>query len=80
MKKLVCLGFVALGLGAHADVNDPPLNVWSTVSIYCEIDSYCSYGLYSKSIGYYGKCSSGTQTSCHNDSTCTITTTKYYGC
>jgi len=64
MKKLVCLGFMALVLGAQAQVNNPPLNVWATVTKTCVEKTDCVYGKISVRTGTQQTCAPGTQSSC----------------
>jgi len=79
MKKLVCLGFMGLVLGAQAQVNNPPLNVFGTAIGSCQVIGVCQYGAYVLATGFYSYCTTGTQPSC-TVTGCIISTSKTYSC
>ncbi len=64
MKKLVCLGFMALVLGAQAQVNNPPTNVWATRTVTCADQTPCSYCVVGIRMGSQQTCAPGSQPSC----------------
>jgi hypothetical protein len=64
MKKLVCLGFMALVLGAQAGINDPNPYSFATVTKTCVEKTDCSYGKISVRTGTQQTCASGSQLSC----------------
>jgi hypothetical protein len=64
MKKVVCLGFMALVLGAQAQVNNPPLNVFATVTAVCAVQTACSYHVVGIQEGSQQTCAPGSQPSC----------------
>jgi hypothetical protein len=65
MKKLLCAGLVALALGAKAQQNDPPLNVWASNTVSCDSSvGPCQYGYTAISVSYKTTCMPGNQPSC----------------
>jgi len=67
MKKLVCLGFMALALGTQA-ANDPPLNVFATAMVGCSQHTACENGWMQARNGSRLACVPGTQPSCQSSS------------
>ena len=63
MKKLVCLGFMALVLGAQAQ-NDPPTNVWASAEVNCSQTTPCQGSWSWVANGSETICCPGSQPSC----------------
>ncbi len=80
MKKLVCLGFMALVLGAQAQVNDPPTNVWATRTVSCVDSTGCIYHVVGIRIGSQQTCAPGSQPSCSATACGNFGPYAYFGC
>jgi hypothetical protein len=78
MKKLVCLGFMAVVLGVRAQ-NDPPTNVFGTATGDCTVVGQCQYGVYYVTVGSFLYCVPGTQPSCQQTS-CAYKPSQPYSC